>query len=425
LDLQHETTKDHRFIIFTIMLLSPKSTVTGLALLIVASIELKPTDGFQLPLYKPSAHVHRSVESSLQTSKQQQFSEYNKYSEEGRSGGTLSLPDYLITDSIDLPDDKRPTILEALSNPREALSTTVMAIGTSISFFNVVGIYDDTYLLLESCAITLGILSSLAHLLQIKTGYLISTNIRRGIVDDAAINLYAALYSFAVSWLALRTSKICPDLLTLKGADVLLASFSIGIFVYSLVAPVLTLLADSTSPLDDDDDDIQKGQLENGSKNDNTSGNIPYQLSQSMVSFSRTEESIKAISLDGTSRNFILPPLSDTELLRARGLLFIGILGCTFAPEALSFLLGGQDWWGRVTENYPSQQTQESSTALFALFATESSMIAHRVGKVGVAKYEVIVPVFAGVCAVLAVVPCVCSLHWLGDDISFFSFYRE
>lgn len=35
---------------------------------------------------------------------------------------------------------------------------------------------------------------------------------------------------------------------------------------------------------------------------------------------------------------------------------------------------------------------------MFALIATESSMIVHRVGKVGVVEYKVIVPVFAGVC---------------------------
>ncbi len=186
------------------------------------------------------------------------------------------------------------------------------------------------------------------------------------------------------------------------------------------MAPILTLLADSK-------DDYINGS---GSENQNNSGssrsgNIPYQLSQSIVSFSRMEKKGPTSSSDGVKENFTSPPLSDTELLRARGLLFIGILGCIFAPDALSFLLGGNDWWSRVTAMHPSQQMLESSTSLFALFATESSMIAHRVGKVGVAKYETIVPVFAGVCAVLAIVPCVCALHWLGDDISFFSFYRE
>ena len=127
----------------------------------------------------------------------------------------------------------------------------------------------------------------------------------------------------------------------------------------------------------------------------------------------------------GEDQDMILPPLSQTELLRARGLLFIGVLGCIFTPDALSFFLGGQDWWGRVSTAHSSQQLLESSTSLFAIFATESSMISHRVGKLGVAKYSLIVPAFAGVCFVLAVIPCICALNWLGDDVSFFSFYRE
>ena len=30
------------------------------------------------------------------------------------------------------------------------------------------------------------------------------------------------------------------------------------------------------------------------------------------------------------------------------------------------------------------------------------------------------VPAFAGVCLVLAIIPCACSLYWLGDDVFFF-----
>ena len=72
-----------------------------------------------------------------------------------------------------------------------------------------------------------------------------------------------------------------------------------------------------------------------------------------------------------------------------------------------------------------SQKTLESSTSIFALVATEASMVAHRCGKVGVAPFERIVPVFIVVCGALAVVPCVAALYWLGGDISFFSFYSE
>ena len=309
-------------------------------------------------------------------------------------------PDYLITDSEDLPDAERPSLIQALLNPRDILGLSVVLIGTVVSLFNVLGLYDEKYLMLEAWAISLGLLSSLAHIIQINTGYLISPNIRRGIVDDAAVNLYAGLYTAAVSWLALRTSQFCPDVLKVEIMDKSFAALSILVFVYSLLAPVLTLISNSD--------------------NKNYDG-LSYKLSDIMVKSARGPME----NVYGEDQDMILPPLSQTELLRARGLLFIGVLGCIFTPDALSFFLGGQDWWGRVSTAHSSQQILESSTSLFAIFATESSMISHRVGKLGVAKYSLIVPAFAGVCFVLAVIPCICALNWLGDDVSFFSFYRE
>ena len=118
------------------------------------------------------------------------------------------------------------------------------------------------------------------------------------------------------------------------------------------------------------------------------------------------------------------PPLSETELLRARGLLGIGVLASVFAPDCLAFALGGSDWWDRVSTLHPSQKVLESSTSLFALYANEASMIAHRCGKAGIAPFRVLVPSFAAVCFLLAILPCIAALYWLGNDISFFSFYR-
>jgi len=333
--------------------------------------------------------------------------------EQNSSKTTLSIPDYLITDSISIPNDQRPTLYNALSNPRDILAILLVLVGTVMSIFNTIGQYNETYLQLESVAITLGFLSALAHFIQINTGYFISSNIRRGIVDDAVINAYAAFYSGAVSWLALRSSEICPHFLTHKVVDIVLSSFCIIIFVSSLVAPLLTLAAD-TSPI---------GDNINNDK-DSKGGNMAYRLCQWMVA------SIRSFSEEGNinqedDKQPLLPPLSETEVLRARGLVFIGLFGCVFTPDAISFLIGGEEWWSRVSSAHISQRMLESSTSLFALFATESSMIAHRVGKVGVAPYMTIVPFFAGVCFLLAIIPCICALYWLGDDVSFFSFYRE
>ena len=50
----------------------------------------------------------------------------------------------------------------------------------------------------------------MAAVLQLATDYNISPNQRRGIIDDATVNLFAGGYSLAVSWLALRASTACP-----------------------------------------------------------------------------------------------------------------------------------------------------------------------------------------------------------------------
>ncbi len=312
----------------------------------------------------------------------------------------IIYPDYLITDSNELSE--RPSLFSALLNPRDILASTVVFVGTIVSIFNILGVYDENYLTLEAWAIGLGILSSFAHLIQINTGYFISPNIRRGIVDDAAVNLYAALYTGAASWLALRTSSICPNVLKMDLIDKVFASLSIIVFLYSLLGPVITLIG-----------------------NPGTDDSIAYKVSQAIVQSARSTDEIEKQMSSESDVELNLPILTPTEVMRARGLLFIGILGCVFTPDALSFILGGQDWWGRVSVVHPSQQTLESSTSLFAIFATESSMIAHRVGKQGAVNYSLLVPAFGGVCLLLAVVPCICALYWLGNDISFFSFYRE
>lgn len=310
------------------------------------------------------------------------------------------LDDYLITDSKHLKE--RPSIFSVINSPRELVSLTLVFLGLLISACNVVGKYDDTYIYLESTAITLGFFSTFVYFAEVVSGTNISKNVRRGIVDDATVTVYAACYTAAVSWLALRTSESCPDWII--QFDSVLPFMSIGVFVFSLIAPLLTLSGDF---------------FENDAKLSQTNSIPSYQR---IVKFSRSLD----VKNDSDSSDYYEPAkLSDTELLRANGLLAIGVLACVFAPDALSFALGSQTWWERVTTIHPSQKMLESSTSIFALLSVEASMLSHRVGKTGAAPFEVIVPAFVIVCSLLAILPCICALHWLGDDVSFFSFYRE
>ena len=298
---------------------------------------------------------------------------------------TIIEPDYLITDSIEKLD--RPTFYDFLSTPRNALGMSLMVVGTAVALFNVLGIYDDSYLQLEIVSVILGFANAAADF-RASPPNQISPNIRTGAVDDALVHWYAATYTASATWLALRTSFACPSLLTTF--DPLLATMALGIFIFSLACPVLTLMH-------------------------HFSIRLPVGTMRSLVGIARFPQEIP----DPT------PILTPTELLRAQSLLVVGIVGCVFAPETLTMSLRGQEWWHRVGDLHPNQPWMESSTALFALFATQASMIAHRAGKAGVAPFQVICPIFAGVCIVLTIAPCVSALHWLGSGISFWGFYTE
>ena len=252
---------------------------------------------------------------------------------------------------------ERPTLLSSLCNPRDALASTLILIGIFFSALNVFNNYGEPYLLASTAAILFGGFSAIVGLVQVTTGYMITRHDRPGIADDAAVTMYGAIYTGSVTWLALRASEVCP--LWLPSVDCALAPMAVAAFSYGVYAPISTLLRSS---------DV----------------------------------------------------LTETELLRVRGLVAIGVLGAVFVPDCLAFAIGSQDWWVRVTSKFALQKTLESSTSLFAVFATEASMVAHRAGKVGVATYNQIVPVFVVVCFFLAILPVRCRemhLEWHFKDL--------
>ena len=301
----------------------------------------------------------------------------------------MIMPDYAIVDSKDMAD--RPSLASFLQQPRELVGLLLILTGTAVSLSNIIGNYNDSYLTLQAISIALGSVNAAIDLQWSLPPYnkspteAVSPNVRLGVVDDALLHVYSGVYTGCASWLALRTSIFCPS--ALPDLDRLLCPLALSIFVFSLVAPVSTLLNHHAGLL---------------------SGSV-----QTMVGWARQED-LKEVTL---------PPLSDTELLRARGLLAIGIIGCVYSPEVICFLTLGQDWWIRVGESFPGQPLVESSTALCGMFATQASMMAHRAGKAGVAPFSVVVPAFSVVCLLLAIFPCVAALYWLGDEISFFEFY--
>ena len=306
---------------------------------------------------------------------------------------TIVMPDYLIVDSQDLIN--RPSISSFLQRPRESIPMALMVAAITFSVMNILGKYNESYLSVLYMSVFLGLVTAIMDLYSTFPPYDklptegVSPNIRLGVVDDALLHLYSGVYTSCASWLALRTCPICPS--ELIGLDPLIGPLALGIFWFSLMAPVLTLLCHYTG--------IFEGPVHTMVMTVRKESHNPGQLPS-------------------------LPQqLTNTELVRARGLLAIGVIACTYAPIVISFLVLGQDWWVRVGTLFPSQSWLESSTALFGVYATQASMIAHRAGKAGVAPFAFIVPAFALVCLFLSFVPCIAALYWLGDEISFVELY--
>ena len=302
----------------------------------------------------------------------------------------LVEPDYLITDCVDIKN--RPTFIEIARRPTILLRILLLIVGTGISLSNIAGNYNDFYLFLEIVALPLSALIAVADYRASVPPYslpaeTVSPNVRCGTADDAVIHLYAAIYTAGATWLALRVGPLCPT--WLPPLDPIFGLSAASIFLFSLLAPILTLLHHS-------------GVV-----------NAETPLRQ-MVTLAR---------LGQAPQGEPLPELTDTELLRAKSLIAVGVVGCLFAPIAIKFAIADPGWWPRVVQLFPAQGTLESSTALFGVFATQASMVAHTIAKAGVAPFRIVAPAFAVVCFALAIFPCFCSLYWLGNDISFFSQY--
>lgn len=306
---------------------------------------------------------------------------------------SLLLPDYLVTDSEGLVD--RPSLIEFSLRPRELAASSLILAGAAVSASNVLGNYNDSYLALEAVSIVLGFFNAALDYQSSLPPYSedttvgVSPNVRSGIVDDALINLYSGFYTASACWLALRTSMLCPGWVT--SLDFGIGPLALLTFAFALVCPVLTLMQHHI-------------------------GGVEQPL-RFLVGWARRNEEEESVP------ETTPPVLSDTELLRARALLGLGIIGCIYSPEVITFLSLGQDWWDRVMSLYPGQPYIESTTALFGVFCTQASMVFHRAGKAGVTTYEYLIPSFGVVCVLLTILPCVAGLYWWGDQMSFFEFY--
>ena len=152
-------------------------------------------------------------------------------------------PDYLITDCIDI--DNRPSFLDLAQRPSIQLRLLLLIVGIGISLSNVIEKYNNVYIFLETVAILLGLLTAALDYVASIPPYAaptetVSPNIRCGTADDAVIHLYASIYTAAATWLALRVSSFRPS--WLPPIDPVFGLLAAAIFLFSLLAPMLTLL---------------------------------------------------------------------------------------------------------------------------------------------------------------------------------------
>ena len=308
--------------------------------------------------------------------------------------GLVETPDYLVTDSLDLDDDERPTITEFVTSvsPREGLlRLPFLACGTVLSLCNVLGRYEEAvYAPLVVSCVGLGLVNAVVDGAFAAP----SPNIRRGMLDDRVLQLYAAAYSASVCWLAARVyPPVCPG--WLPALDGILGTATGLVFAGSLAGPALSLWSDAAPD------------------------NAWLQASQTaLVRFARNDPSI-----GGGGGGDPPPRFTPTETLRGFGLLAIGFVACLYLPVAAYLALYGDAWWTASLAGFPDQGLLETSTALFGLIAAQANISITRAAGAGVRPLGELVGVGTTACLVLAVVPCGSALWFLRSGTTFFEHY--
>jgi len=169
----------------------------------------------------------------------------HRNSDDGESSEDDTTMDFLVTDSLDLDNEDRPTLRDFLFEefPREGfVRLPLLLCGAALSLCNVLGLYQEhIYAPLVISCCTLGLANALLDTIESKG--ITTKNIRRGSIDPKVLSVYAGTYSASVCWLALRVYRpVCPT--WLKYLDPITGTVTSVLFVASLIAPLLTLLSD-------------------------------------------------------------------------------------------------------------------------------------------------------------------------------------
>lgn len=373
------------------------ASFVALSLIVIGSLEVDTASSFVLsPIVLNIGTSKRSHHRSNNSNHAVQFISRKSTVNTGAGTGTEELtptptsPDYLITDSLSLCDQDRPTVLNFLFSeyPREGfLRLPLLVCGTVLSVCNVLGVYEETvYAPLDLACVILGLINAVLDVNETKG---VSENIRRGSIDAKVLQVYAGTYSVSVCWLALRVyPSICPS--WLPTLDPIMGTAASVLFAASLVVPLLSLWSDAVP--------------------DNT---ILLGTQLCLVRFLRNDSTIES-----------LPRFTSLERYRAMGLLVIGFVACLYLPVSSYLAVYGDSWWSTSLLKYPQQGLLETSTALFGLLAAQSNISLTRAAGYGVKPVSEMATIGTLACLILAVVPCVSALFFLQNGTTFFDHYH-
>ena len=244
--------------------------------------------------------------------------------------------------------------------PRDKLTAAFLGHGVLVSGLNIAGIYDNYEYVAIGAAAFIGLSSAILGWFELFSG-VIEDDDRPGFAHERSIMLYTTSYLGAVMWLSLRFSSLYPSLLL--PLDSVLCILSIAVYVYGLVSPIKTLLVDYDA-------------------------------------------------------------LTETEVLRMKGMVVSGLVGSVFILETAALLAnGGEAWWSQVVALYPGQYFLEPSVTIFAAYAVEAGVFIHRLARRGVITFAEAVPFYAKiVLPLLTLLPMGCLFWWQRADVSFWSF---
>eukprot|EP00613_Pedinella_sp_CCMP2098_P071399 CAMPEP_0171925646 /NCGR_PEP_ID=MMETSP0993-20121228/24177_1 /TAXON_ID=483369 /ORGANISM="non described non described, Strain CCMP2098" /LENGTH=382 /DNA_ID=CAMNT_0012564291 /DNA_START=49 /DNA_END=1197 /DNA_ORIENTATION=- len=294
--------------------------------------------------------------------------------------------------------------------PRDSVSLAYLSFGVCFTVTNLLGNYEHYDTIVRGCLL-FGGLSLAAMLVDSVDPPPVPSVDGPGYINRRTITRFGAAYMAAAMWVCWRTSPFfflsaqeisaSPSLRLLDmGANLA----SAVVFVYGVVAPLVTLASSHSSSLSA------------------PSSSASSQFSSLLLPVSEPDD------LDH-NEPLLLPgkegaaPLTEVQRLLLNGSIIQNVIGATFLPVVLTMMLRGPLWWEAVHEQWPMQTLLEPSTSTFAGLSVDSGLLLMRLASRGKLSWAQVVYFGTASAVFFAVVPCACFLYYNDGLFDWFSLY--